>query len=139
VYYASDVLRVGDRDLRNEPLRIRRQVLEPLVRGTHILLSDTLPGTPAQIEQAVRELGFEGVAAKRLDSRYEPGMRSGAWVKVKFQPSQDFVIGGFLPDGDRVESLIIGVYDGKELIATGNVRAGLTPPFDDSSSRCSSR
>jgi bifunctional non-homologous end joining protein LigD len=78
----------------------------------------------------VRKFGLEGVVAKRLDSRYEPGMRSGAWVKVKFQPSQDFVIGGFLPDGDRVESLIIGVYDGnRQLIATGNVRAGLTPPL----------
>ncbi len=61
--------------------------------------------------------------------RYEPGQRSGAWVKVKFQPSQDFVIGGFLPDGNRVESLIVGVYEGNKLIANGNVRAGLTPPL----------
>ena len=130
VYYAFDVLRAGDRDLRREPLRIRRQVLEPLVRGTAVLLSEALPGTPGQIERSVRELGLEGVVAKRLDSRYEPGQRSGAWVKVKFQPSQDFIIGGFLPDGDRVESLIVGVYDsGGKLTATGNVRAGLTPPL----------
>ena len=130
VYYVFDVLRVGDRDLRREPLRIRRQVLEPLVRGTPVLLSEALPGTPEQIERSVRGLGLEGVVAKRLDSRYEPGQRSGAWVKVKFQPSQDFVIGGFLPGGDRVESLIVGVYDGGgTLIATGNVRAGLTPPL----------
>jgi len=129
VYYAFDVLRVGDRDLRREPLRIRCQVLEPLMRGTSVLLSEPLPGTPAQIERLVRKFGLEGVVAKRLDSRYEPGMRSGAWVKVKFQPSQDFVIGGFLPDGNRVESLIVGVYDGRKLIATGNVRAGLTPPL----------
>lgn len=39
------------------------------------------------------------------------------------------MIGGFLPDSDRVESLIVGVYNGRKLIATGNVRAGLTPPL----------
>ena len=85
--------------------------------------------TPEHIERAVRELGLEGVVAKRLDSRYEPGARAGAWIKVKFQPSQDIVIGGFLPDGDRVESRIVGVYDGGNLKATGNVRAGITPPL----------
>lgn len=129
VFYAFDLLRLGDRDLQREPLMARRQLLEPLVRGSHVLLSEPLPGSPADIEHAVRELGLEGVVAKRLDSRYEPGQRSGAWVKVKFQPSQDFVIGGFLPDGNRIESLIVGVYDGGKLIAAGNVRGGLTPPL----------
>jgi bifunctional non-homologous end joining protein LigD len=129
VFYAFDLLRLHDRDLTGEPLRIRRQLLEPLVRGTRVLLSEPLPGTPAQIERAVRELGLEGVVAKRLDSRYESGQRSGAWVKVKFQPSRDFVIGGFRPDGDRVDSLIVGVYQDGKLIATGNVRAGLTVPL----------
>ena len=129
VYYAFDLLRLGDRDLIREPLQIRRQVLAPLVRGSAVLLSDALPGTPAQIERSVRTFGLEGVIAKRVDSRYEPGQRSNAWVKVKFQPSQDFVIGGFLPDRNRVESLIVGVYDGRKLIATGNVRAGLTVPL----------
>jgi ATP-dependent DNA ligase len=104
-------------------------VLAALVRGSAVLLSDALPGTPAQIEQSVRALNLEGVIAKRVDSRYEPGQRSRAWVKVKFQPSQDFVVGGFLPDRDRVESLIVGVYDGRKLMAAGNVRAGLTVPL----------
>ena len=129
VFYAFDLLRLNDRDLRREPLSIRRQLLIHVVRGSRVLLSEPLPGTPAEIERAVRHMGLEGVVAKRNDSRYQPGERSGAWVKVKFQPSQDFVIGGFLPDGNRVESLIVGVYDGRKLVATGNVRAGLTVPL----------
>jgi len=54
-----------------------------------------LPGTPAQIEKAVRQLHLEGVVAKRRDSRYESGKRSKFWVKVKFNRRQEFVIGGY--------------------------------------------
>lgn len=128
VFYAFDVLHLEGKDLLREPLRLRRQLLAPLVHETRVLLSEALPGTPTQIERSIRSLGLEGVVAKRVDSRYEPGQRSGVWVKVKFQLSQDFVIGGFRPDGDRVDSLVVGVYEGKRLMATGNVRAGLTVP-----------
>lgn len=77
VYYAFDVLRVNDRDLLREPFRVRRQVLEPLVRGSAVLLSDALPGTPAQIEQSVRALGLEGVVAKRWTPAVSPDSARG--------------------------------------------------------------
>src|SRR6185436_1544683 len=76
VYYAFDLLLLGGRDLTREPLDSRRKQLAAAVRGTSILLSEPLPGTPAQIERAVRELGLEGVVAKRRSSRYEAGRRS---------------------------------------------------------------
>jgi len=129
VFYAFDLLGLDGRNLQREPLHLRRELLAPIVRNTRVLLSDTLPGSPARIERSVRALGLEGVIAKRIDSLYEAGRRSGAWVKVKFQPSQDFVIGGFRPDGQRVDSLVVGVYEGRQLLAAGNVRAGLTPPL----------
>jgi bifunctional non-homologous end joining protein LigD len=66
------------------------------------------------------------VVAKRIDSRYEAGQRSGAWTKVKFGRRQEFVIGGFRPDGDRVDALVVGYYEGKKLLAAGKVRAGFT-------------
>lgn len=87
-----------------------------------MLLLEPLPGTPTEIERGVKRLGLEGVVAKWSDSRYQPGERAGAWVKVKFQPSRDFVTGGSLPDGQRVESRIVGVYDGGRLVATGSVQ-----------------
>src|SRR3712207_8308030 len=53
------------------------------------------------IEKAIRAHGLEGVVAKRRASRYEPGKRSGAWLKVRFNRRQEFVIGGYKPNNHR--------------------------------------
>jgi len=124
-YYAFDVLEVDGRDLTSHPLSERRDHLGAAVRGSGILLSEPLPGTPRQIEATVRRFGLEGIVAKRLDSKYESGQRSGAWLKVKFQQRQEFVIGGFRPDGAVVDALVVGYYDKRRLLAAGKVRAGL--------------
>jgi len=126
-YYAFDVLEVDGESLVALPLQERRERLGVVVRGTAILLSEPLPGSPAEIARTVRQFGLEGVVAKRIDSRYEAGQRSGAWVKVKFQRRQEFVIGGFRPDGGSVDALVVGYYEGRKLLAAGKVRAGLTP------------
>src|SRR5207253_7256727 len=97
------------------------------VSGSRVLLSEPLPGTPAEIAALVRRYGLEGVVAKRLDSRYEAGLRTGAWTKVKFARRQEFVVGGFRADGSTVDALVVGYYEGRRLMAAGKVRAGLTP------------
>jgi bifunctional non-homologous end joining protein LigD len=127
VYYAFDALHCDGRDLMKAPLDQRRAVLAPLLKGTTVLNSDPLPGTAAQIEQAVRGLQLEGVVAKRRASLYEPGRRSASWIKVKFNRRQEFVIGGFKPGAVDLESLVVGYYEGKKLLFAGRVRAGLTP------------
>jgi DNA ligase D-like protein (predicted ligase) len=126
VYYAFDILAREGADLGALPLRVRRQHLADVVHGTAILLSEPLPGTPSRIEQTVRGFGLEGVVAKRLDSRYEAGQRSGAWAKVKFTRRQEFAIGGFRADGQSVDALVVGYYERRQLLAAGKVRAGLT-------------
>jgi bifunctional non-homologous end joining protein LigD len=126
-YYAFDILRRDGADLTGETLATRRRHLADVVRGSDLLLSEPLPGTPEQIIEMVRAYGLEGVVAKRIDSRYEPGHRSGAWTKVKFNRRQEFVVGGFRADGLRVDALIVGYYEGRSLLAAGKVRAGLTP------------
>jgi len=78
-----------------------------------------------------RQLGFEGVVAKRIDSRYEPGRRSTAWRKVKHQRQQEFVVGGWLEGegsrGGRIGALLIGYYDnGDALKYAGRVGTGFT-------------
>jgi len=128
VYYAFDVLQLEDVDLTRQPLFQRREALSTVVAGSRVLLSEPLPGSPADIERELRRLGLEGAIAKRVDSRYEPGERSDAWLKVKFQLAQEFVIGGFTPDGDRVDALVVGYYEKRRLMAAGKVRAGLRPP-----------
>ena len=126
VYYAFDVLHCNGRDLLKTPLDERRIVLAPLLKGTSVLNSDPLPGTPRQIERAVRALQLEGIIAKRRGSLYEPGRRSASWIKVKFNRRQEFVIGGFKPNAVDLESLVVGYYEGKTLLFAGRVRAGLT-------------
>jgi bifunctional non-homologous end joining protein LigD len=127
VYYAFDILHLGGRDLTRLPLDERRKWLAAAIEGTRILRSDPLPGTPAQIETAVRSLQLEGLVAKKRRSRYEPGKRSPAWVKVKFNRRQEFVVGGFKPSAPTFESLLVGYYEGRKLLFAGKVRAGLTP------------
>lgn len=126
VFYAFDLLLLGGRDLTREPLDSRRKQLAAAVTGTSILLSEPLPGTPAQIERAVRELGLEGVVAKRRSSRYEAGRRSDKWLKVKFSRRQEFVVGGYKPANNGFDSVLVGYYEGRRLYYAGKVRAGFT-------------
>jgi DNA ligase D-like protein (predicted ligase) len=127
VFYAFDLLHLNGRDLMRLPLDERRAALAPVLAGTDLLHSEPLPGTPVQIEEAVRGLQLEGVVAKRRQSVYEPGRRSPSWVKVKFNRRQEFVVGGFKPGGRDFESVLVGYYAGRQLRFAGKVRAGFTP------------
>ena len=126
-YYAFDLLHLDGRDLLRLPLDERRALLAHVVGGSPVLLSSPLPGTAQQIERAVRKLRLEGVVAKRARSIYQPGARSLAWVKVKFNQRETFVVGGFKPHGTTFDSILVGHYQGRSLLFAGKVRAGFTP------------
>ena len=67
-----------------------------------IRFSETFDASAAELMAAVRSNGLEGVVAKRRDSSYKPGDRSGAWVKVRANRSQELVIGGYIPGLDNL-------------------------------------
>lgn|SRR5215469_1830466 len=126
VFYAFDLLFLDGRDLMAEPL-VKRRTQLPKVIGIDptIRLSLDLPGDAAEIVQALRSAGIEGVIAKRRDSPYLPGERSNDWVKFKLERSQEFVIGGYRPDGSiGLDAILVGYYEGKQLQFAGKVRAG---------------
>lgn len=129
VFYAFDLLHLNGRDLMQEPLRARRARLPQLMGNPATLrLSRDLPGRAADVVRAVRAAGLEGVIAKRRDSKYQPGERSGDWVKLKLEQQQEFVIGGYRPAGSTgVDALLIGYYEAGTLQFAGKVRAGFTP------------
>jgi bifunctional non-homologous end joining protein LigD len=127
-FYAFDVLHLDGEDLTRVPLDKRKAHLPRLLEGTGLLLSDSLPGTAVQVIEAVSRLGLEGVVAKRKDSHYQSGERSGAWLKLKLDQQQEFVVGGYRPGNLGVDALLVGVYDGKDLRFAGKVRAGMNPP-----------
>jgi bifunctional non-homologous end joining protein LigD len=129
VFYAFDVLLLGGQNLIHEPLTQRRARLPEIVgAGVVIRVLPELPGRANDIVQAVRALGLEGVIAKRKSSVYQPGKRSGDWVKLKLETQQEFVIGGYRPVGDReFDALLVGYYKDDALLFAGKVRAGLVP------------
>ena len=74
----------------------------------------------------MKEFGFEGVVAKRRESCYEIGKRSGAWLKYKVNKAQAFMIGGYTPD-NPLDALIVGHYQGEKLMFASKVRNGFVP------------
>ena len=127
VFYAFDVLHLNGTDLTGQPLLKRRARLARVLDGSGLLPSQELPGTAAAIIEAVRNLGLEGVIAKRKDSLYEPGERSDTWQKLKLENQQEFVIGGYRPGSNGVDALLVGYYDDTGLRFAGKVRAGFVP------------
>ena len=127
LFFAFDLLYRDGKDLRSIRLDRRRAMLSRVIDGSGVLLSEELRGTPARIVEAVRDLGLEGVVAKRRDSRYDAGQRGGAWVKLKLDRQQEFVIGGYRPGPLGVDALIVGVHQGGDLRFAAKVRAGFTP------------
>lgn len=129
-FYAFDLLHFAGNNLRDSPLRKRRELLRvkimPRMQG-EILLSESLEASAAAILAAVKQQGLEGVIAKRRDSRYEPGRRSGAWVKMRVNKGQELVIGGYVPTGKNFDSLIVGYYKGNDLVYVARVRNGFVP------------
>ena len=126
-YYAFDVLHLDGRDLTRQPLEERRALLPRALKATGVHCSLELPGAAAAVIKAVGDLGLEGVIAKRRDSKYEAGKRSGARVKLKLDRQQEFVVGGFRPIVRSVDALLVGYYEGRKLKFAGKVRAGMTP------------
>ena len=127
VFFAFDLLHLDGVDLTGLPLDERRALLAELVEGSRILLSSELPGTPRQVVEAVASLGLEGVIAKRRSSRYTPGERHSAWVKLKLDRQQEFVIGGYRPGPHGIDAILVGYHDDRGLRFAGKVRAGFTP------------
>ena len=76
----------------------------------------------------MRAQGLEGIVAKRVDSRYEPGQCSGAWQKMRVNQGREFVIGGYTPAGRNFDAIIFGYYDDEDrLVYVARTRNGFTP------------
>jgi bifunctional non-homologous end joining protein LigD len=129
VYYAFDVLEIDGEPLVDLPLVERHKRLEALLdkRNRTVRLSEAFDDGTALLE-AARQQGLEGIVAKRLDSKYAVGRRTRDWMKVKTKHEQEFVIVGYTKGtGRRASSfgaLVLGVYEGNELVYVGNVGTG---------------
>lgn len=129
-FYAFDIIAYEGKDLRKLPLVDRRSLLESYaLKGMRdpVRLSAVFNASPNRLIAAAKKSGLEGVIAKRADSRYESGERSGAWLKYKTNKGQELVIGGYKPGPNGFDYLLVGYYEGKDLIFIAKVRNGFTP------------
>src|SRR5215831_8308710 len=127
VYFAFDLLYLDGYDLTQVDLVKRRELLETILTpGNNVRISEAFPNAGAELMEAARENGLEGVLAKHSRSCYE-SRRSRDWLKIKITGEQEFVIGGYTePQGGREHfgALVLGVHDEGSLRWVGNVGTG---------------
>ena len=132
-FYAFDLLNRNGELLLNFSIERRRELLANVLPAPEdpLRLSPLLRAPSGQVLEAVRKLGLEGVVGKRIDSTYEPGERSGAWIKLRTNLEQEFVIGGYIPGARGFDALLVGIYETKELIFVAKLKNGFVPRVRD--------
>ncbi len=130
--YAFDLLLDGTQVLAAEPWTTRRTHLEKLLRNRtspQLHLTDSVPNDGrTMLDQAYAD-GWEGIIAKRMDAPYHPGVRSKAWLKLKIEHRQEFVVGGYTePRNTRehIGALLLGYYDRDRFIYAGHTGGGFS-------------
>jgi bifunctional non-homologous end joining protein LigD len=131
-YMIFDLLWLDGHSLMELRYEQRRELLEQMaLSGESWQTPDHLQGRGRDVLEATAEQKLEGIVAKRLDSPYEPGARTSAWIKIKNVGRQELVIGGWLPGEGRRErrigALLVGVHDPDgDLRYAGRVGTGFT-------------
>ena len=130
-FYVFDLLQLDGKGLIKLPLAQRKDLLEKLCEsiGDPIRFSGEIGSDATKLLAEVKRRGLEGLIGKQRNSLYEPGRRSGAWVKLKCVNAQEFVIGGYTPpQGSRkyFGAILVGYYRDKKLFFAGKVGTGFT-------------
>ena len=128
-FYVFDLLQLNGHSLINVPLTLRKDALMRMIplSGDVIRFSGTLGTDAKTLLPEIQRRSLEGLIGKQRDSVYEPGRRSGTWIKLKCVTEQEFVIGGFTPPaGARKHfgALLVGYYDKGQLRFAGKVGTG---------------
>lgn len=130
VYIVFDLLELDGRLLIDLPYETRRSVLTDLLDdGASWRVPPVVEGDGRALLDLADERGLEGVVAKRLTSRYEPGARTTDWLKIKVRRRQEFIVVGWLPGQGKLTgqmgSLLLAVWDGPRLRFAGAVGSGI--------------
>jgi ATP-dependent DNA ligase len=128
-YFVFDLLVYQNRDLMGLSFMERREFLKSNIKfqPPRVRIADYFETSANAMLESSAEQGLEGVVAKRRDSRYEAGKRSGAWAKFRLNSGQELVIGGYVPGAHGVDSVIVGCYKDSDLIYVARVRNGFVP------------
>jgi bifunctional non-homologous end joining protein LigD len=128
-FYAFDLLQLNGKDLRKQTVIQRKDHLAAVLKKAPgiIRFSASLGENADKLLKRASKLGLEGLIGKRKDSIYEAGKRSGAWIKLKLNREQEFVIGGYSePEGSRKHfgALLVGFFEKRKFKFCGKVGTG---------------
>jgi bifunctional non-homologous end joining protein LigD len=130
VYEVFDLLYLDGRSLLSVPLEDRKRLLRSVIRETsRVRYASHVVGDGEAFMAAAQARGLEGIVAKLRRSRYEPGKRTPAWLKLKIRPEQELVVGGWTPGEGNARDLgavAVGVYEDGKLRFAGKVGSGFT-------------
>jgi bifunctional non-homologous end joining protein LigD len=129
IFFAFDLPYFAGVDLRDARYRDRRRYLAQCLLPSALVQLVHASADGIAMNEAALASGFEGVIGKRLDSRYESGRRSAAWLKIKPTRTADFVIGGYTAGkGSRAAlgSLLLGYWDKRKLRYASHVGSGFS-------------
>jgi len=129
-FFIFDLMVLRGREVMDEMLLKRRELIEKYVLpklADPIRYSPILEGGLKDLISSVKAQGLEGLVAKLADSKYESGMRSGAWLKMRVNQGQELVIAGYTPSLRNFDALVIGYYQDGKLIYAARTRNGFTP------------
>lgn len=130
LYYVFDIIWYKGKDLTHLRLTERKAILQEILPTTEtIKLSTPFYTSGIKFLESAKDLGLEGIMAKRKDSAYHVHARTKDWLKIKANKRQEVVIGGFTKNegtSKLFSSILVGVYEGKELVYTGKVGTGFS-------------
>lgn len=129
-YIIFDLLSLDGTDLRKQSLIDRKEKLEALMKASpkNLHYSKHVAGNGKESFLAACQANMEGIVGKKAASVYSES-RNGDWIKLKCDTRQEFVIGGYTLSHKKesgISSLLLGVYEGKELVYAGRAGTGLT-------------
>ncbi|MDQ7949100.1 MAG: DNA ligase D [Pedobacter sp.] len=128
LYYIFDILWYDGHDVKELPLTERRELLKKIAPTDSLIqVSKDFDTSGTEFLAAAKKMGLEGIMAKRKDSIYEIGRRTGNWLKIKSNKRQEVVIGGFTKNDDTSKpfsALLVGVFEKGKFIYTGKIGTG---------------
>ena len=135
-FIAFDLLYIDGKSLINEPVEVRKELLDELVVTTdQVQVSPYTEGDGINLFETAKAMKLEGIVGKKLGCPYKPGKRVREWVKIKTIYEADLVIGGWTPgEGSRSSTfgaLLVGAYEDGELRFTGSVGTGFSEKLLD--------
>ena len=129
-FYVFDLLWINGKDLTLLHLSERRTILKEIIPDNDIIrFSENFEVSGIKFFETAKQMGLEGIMAKKSDSIYSVGNRSKDWLKIKARKGQEMAIGGYTKNKDSSKSfssLLLGVFEKGKLIYTGKVGTGFS-------------